>query len=221
MRKLIAICLMLMLGNTAWATHIGGGEITYRHLGGMRYEFKLKLIRDCSDCKLGGNGGGQNTTSCADISELLVYTAGGGDYKGKISLDRQSVTDITPVCSAEKSICDNGYNYGYEVHVFTGSFDFTSSVSSDKCQFDIVLSADSRSEAWGLSENYFNYCRLNLCNSGINNQSAESGTNPWHYLVAGQPVYYYPFTKDADGDSLSFKLVSAQKGFGKSITYGS
>ncbi|HND86894.1 MAG TPA: hypothetical protein PK971_01125, partial [Saprospiraceae bacterium] len=47
--RLFAILLFMLLGTASrlCATHIVGGEMTYRHLGGDTYEVTLTVYRDC------------------------------------------------------------------------------------------------------------------------------------------------------------------------------
>lgn len=46
-KKIVFVfCLMFVVCNT-WATHIVGGELVYKCLGGFTYEIRLKVYRDC------------------------------------------------------------------------------------------------------------------------------------------------------------------------------
>src|SRR5258705_815100 len=40
--------LLLLQTFSAWATHIVGGELNYRYLGGNNYEIRLTVYRDCA-----------------------------------------------------------------------------------------------------------------------------------------------------------------------------
>jgi gliding motility-associated-like protein len=44
---LLVLCLLCLLIHHGSATHIVGGEITYRHLNNFKYEITLKIYRDC------------------------------------------------------------------------------------------------------------------------------------------------------------------------------
>jgi gliding motility-associated-like protein len=47
MRSVLYILLFLLLGLNVRATHIVGGELNYKHLGGFNYELRLTVYRDC------------------------------------------------------------------------------------------------------------------------------------------------------------------------------
>lgn len=46
--KFITLVLILSIAENAGATHIIGGQLTYRHLGNNSYEVTLTLRRDCA-----------------------------------------------------------------------------------------------------------------------------------------------------------------------------
>ncbi len=47
MPRLIIAFLLLLNSFSVSATHIVGGEMNYRHLGGNNYEIRLTVYRDC------------------------------------------------------------------------------------------------------------------------------------------------------------------------------
>ena len=47
MKKIILVVAVSLLSFSSYATHIIGGEISYKCLGGNLYEFTVKVYRDC------------------------------------------------------------------------------------------------------------------------------------------------------------------------------
>ncbi|MFT6166245.1 MAG: gliding motility-associated-like protein [Vicingaceae bacterium] len=85
--KIPLFFLFLFLGNSLFATHIMGGEITWECLNNGQYVFTLKVYRDC-------NGIGYNVNNIA--LEAHNYPNAGNITLIPVSFF--SVTDITPSC---------------------------------------------------------------------------------------------------------------------------
>ena len=47
LRRILVLLFMVVVANTLLATHIVGGEMSYRCLGNDDYEITLKVYRDC------------------------------------------------------------------------------------------------------------------------------------------------------------------------------
>ncbi len=201
-----------------WASHVLGGEITYKRISGNSYQFQLAVYRNCTECEF-------NTLNCPNIPDLDVLGAPGtlkaGQKLGSIALTRVSRKDITPVCNAVVSACGSnpGINTGMEAWVFTGSYDFTSLLAL-QCSFHVGIRIDSRTDAWGTAEYFYNFTALELCNN-ITNNSAQLNAPAFFILAENEPFRYNPLAMDADGDSLSYRLAPAQKGYERNLLYPS
>ncbi len=200
-----------------YGSHVLGGEITYKHEAGNRYSFQVVVYRNCAECAF-------NTNNCSDIPDIEIVGSPGTPRSGQrlasVSLTRQSVKDITPACQVQLTRCDTttGFPSGIEAWTFTGSFDF-STLLLGQCEFDATIRVDSRSDAWGSSEFYFNYARLNLCNSIANTSPAIEKVVPLFLLAQNEALRYNLMAEDAEGDSLSYRLASALRGFERSLVY--
>ncbi|MBL7811297.1 MAG: gliding motility-associated C-terminal domain-containing protein [Bacteroidetes bacterium] len=201
----------------ASANHVLGGEITYNHISGLKYKFILHVYRNCNECEF-------NSGSCADISSLDVYASPeestSGTRLARIALKKTGRKDITPLCSTVKSTCRNGsFPNGIEEWEFEGEYNFDT-LSTSHCRFEIAIRIDSRLDAWsqGISEPFYNFARLNICN-GVNLTSPQFKTPAFFLLPLNQSFTYYLQAYDSDGDSLSYDLAPAGKGFNKKITY--
>ena len=68
MKRFLQVLLILFLFQTqAKASHVMGGEITYRYLGGLKYEITVKFYRDCRGIPLSSPS--CNMTANSDTSK--------------------------------------------------------------------------------------------------------------------------------------------------------
>lgn len=211
--------LWLSAGAGAYASHVLGGEITHKAESGNRYSFQVVVYRNCAECAF-------NTNNCSDIPDLEIVGSPGtlraGQRLASVTLTRVSVKDITPLCQGQLSRCDTstGFPSGTEAWTFTGSYDFTTLLVS-QCEFDATIRVDSRSDAWGTAEFYYNFTRLNLCNSIRNASPALESFAPLFLLAQNEAFRYNLMAVDPDGDSLSYRLGPALRGYERSLVYPS
>ena len=215
---LLFIAALFLQLNPLNANHILGGEIQYTAQGNNKYRFKVRVYRNCNECEF-------NSGSCANITELDILLPPEVNKTptvlGKIPITRISRRDVTPMCAIQKSSCAGGsFNAGIEEWCFEGDYDFTALLKNN-CQFEISLKVDSRLDAWnlGAGEAFYNFTRLNICESSAN--SSPDFKEPGFFLLPYNQSFTHQITvNDPDGDSISWELVSAQKGFNRDITYG-
>lgn len=226
-RTLIVLILCLTTWSDLLATHIAGAEISYKYLHSNTYKFTLKVYRDCRECKFNNIGGGDNTSSCNEIPDLLIRGALGTSYSttniGTVEVSRISIQDMTNVCYNQVSKCRTGSNspYGYEMHVFEGTFDFSTALNSGYCKLDVSVGLSSRNININNSfteQNFFNFTTINLC-EGVNNSSTEFTSTPSFLLLANQSNYQSLGVLNPDGDSLVFHLRPALRNRTVSVSY--
>lgn len=219
-RKVITGLLLsagLGLFSDVQANHILGGEIGYTHLGANKYRFRVHVYRNCNECEF--NSGG-----CADIRQLDILVSpevsSTPNLLDQIRLTRISRREITPICATSATVCKGGnFRQGIEDWYYEGEYDFTLLITSH-CKFEISMRVDSRLDAYslGVSESYYNFARLNVC-GGQTNSSPEFRSDAAYLLPYNQTFSYHMLADETEGDSLSFQLVSAQRGFNRNITY--
>ena len=217
----IVFSFLLWLNATAgvYASHVLGGEITHKFESGNRYSFQVVVYRNCAECAF-------NTNNCSDIPDLEIVGSPGtlraGQRLASVALTRISVRDITPLCTGQLSRCDTstGFPSGIEAWTFSGSYDFSNLLLA-QCEFDATIRVDSRSDAWGTAEYYYNYSRLNLCNSTRNVSPTLETVTPVFLLAQNEAFRYNLMAVDADGDSLSYRLGTALRGYERSLVYPS
>ena len=82
-RILLTIFVGLMGFSSLWGRHIIGGEMTYKNIGVGRYQFEMRMYRDCycSDC-----------AEFDDIAFVAVYRCDGscaGQNQNSAYLNRE------------------------------------------------------------------------------------------------------------------------------------
>lgn len=125
-----------------------------------------------------------------------------------ITLNRVSVTDITPVCAGQQSNCNGGNGpYGWEEHVYEGT------ITLQNCNDWILSLSDccrnSSITTGSADEDFFIYTRINTQVAPCNN--TPQFTNPPTALACnGQLFCFNPGMSDADGDQLQVSLVNCR-----------
>lgn len=212
---IFTMCFAMQLDS--FATHIAGAEINYEHISGNKYKFKLKVYRDCKECKFNNVGGGDNTSSCNEVPNLIIKGAFATNYNsttfGNIEITRTSITDITNTCYTGLSKCQPSSNsqYGFELHQFEGVYDFTDLINQGYCQFDVSIGMSSRNiniNTQRSEQNFYNYAYINLC-EGISNQSTVFNSWPQFIRPVNQVNCEALGIVNRDKDSLVFSLKPA------------
>jgi len=103
MFRVIYLLLFLLLWQNTFASHVLGGEISYKHLGGTNYQFELIFYRDC-------NGADVNAVS----EQLKVWNH---PTLSSITVNFVSRQDVSPTCtpvagSPGPLLCGTGSNGG-------------------------------------------------------------------------------------------------------------
>src|SRR5690606_34815688 len=100
---LLTVILFLVFAKNSYASHVVGGEISYRCLGGNQYAFTTQLYRDC-----------QGINTAPNIP--LTISSSSCSFNTTISLVRTNIEDISLLCSSQQSNCSGGSVQGYEIH---------------------------------------------------------------------------------------------------------
>ena len=106
MHRLVALALLVLPGllPTVKATHIMGGELTYRWLGGSDYLVSLVLYRDCAGVPV--------------VSQENVYISSSTcGYSQLLPVNLVDTAVIASPCAGLLSTCGGGQAPGLEVYV--------------------------------------------------------------------------------------------------------
>lgn len=188
--------LFLSLTKAAKADHVMGADIQWKCLGNDTYQIIFKFYRDCRGIPKSGSVTLSFTSdSCAN------------SRSGSITCNRVSLTDITPVCSANKP-CNpantmlTSIPYGIEEHRFEGKV-YLGGTYTACCWYKFTFSECCRSGPINTGHSWANFSTelwLNRCITPCDN-GPQFNNPPIAIKCAGQDVVYNHGVVDADGDS--------------------
>jgi hypothetical protein len=201
----ILISLFLISSQDAQATHIVGGNLTYRCLGNNQYEIRLSLRRDCllgaadaqfdDPASIGFFDGVNN--------QILAFVGFGGQlfmpFNADDTLNQVLVSDCSiagnPVCVHQTTYVDtvflpfwqNGYQMVYQRCCRNGSVNNILNPISTGMTIATEMSAAAQL----------------VCKS-----SPQIGDYPPIYICVNKPIDFIPNAFDFEGDSLGFSLAT-------------
>lgn len=92
------------------ATHVQGGDITYRCLGGNQYEISLALYRDCAGV-------------AAPTNVSINYKSTSCGINQNVTLNKITGTgiEVTPICTSLTTQCAGGTFPGVQEYIYRGT----------------------------------------------------------------------------------------------------
>lgn len=193
--RLLSSISAAALACTAAANHYSGANILYSCNGGNEYTITLQLFVDCSGVPV--------------VAQSLDFASDCGSTFTWDNILPTTTQEVSQLCPSQlaNSTCNGGPLPGMELHEF------------------VITTALSGCDAWTVSWNIC--CRASSINL-VGNQGqyvetriltadAHCGASPAFsedvlpYLCVGQPVNYSFGATDADGDSLTYQLIDAQR----------
>lgn len=228
MRYLFFCFAFLLLCLSAFADHLMGGEITYEHISNKKYRVKVTLFRDCNDCKFAGDGGGNSTTNCSDLTQAFLRTtttACGDRNIGSITLTKSGFENITETCVPEDSRCGTNptVSYGIEAHYYSGTVDFDQFTTYSGCMFQIFIHKAERSKnLTSISSeqaHVYTYALINPWQEQVNSPFFEY--KPRMVFQVNRPAYATAHAKSQSGDSLYYSWGTPQTNYKVPINYTS
>jgi gliding motility-associated-like protein len=216
----IFVCL-LCAQQTAWASHLLGGEIGYKYISSAgtqhTYEVTLKLYSDCSSTSaalpqlIGANPQVNLYNNTSLVQGLnLTYQASESDI------------EITPVCpdEANNTACVNINNPipGIKAYVYRGNFILNGTSTNWIFAFEGYINAGSSAGRTPIIQNAnvlngssLMYLKATLNNAAGLNSNCTFTSAPTPFFCINKDQTYNLAAVDPDGDSLHFSLVDAQQ----------
>lgn len=204
LKKFLYIGLILLLGISARASHIVGGEIFYNCLGGTTYQITVRLYRDCN-----------STTPYDDDLPMTVFDGNGNQIADfLIPIPTPVLLDVVfnnPCVSIPAGICveeavytktvtlpasPTGYTLSYQKCCRTGS---TQNLNNAGDQ-GITLTID-----------------IPPASDAVCNSSPRFDNYPPLLLCANEPLVFDHSATDPDGDSLVYELCTPFQGGGTTL----
>lgn len=187
-QQILIIIILALLPFTIFATHNRGGEITYEHISGLTYKFKVTTCTDIS------------SAAQADRSELYIaFGDGNGD-----TIPRSSIVPIPGFPNHQKNIYVG-------THTFVTSGTYIISVEDPNRNANIL---NIYPNGGGSSDNVVFSLKSKLIinpflgNGGANNSIVFDDCPCPAIACVGKQYCYNPQAVDPDGDSLSYQLVA-------------
>ena len=235
---LISVCV----GNKINASHVAGAEMTYTSeitatsgsVYSIRFDFTLKVYRDC-----GGVGLGSTANIYYDFGQLFPAIKNNGNPRydflfepngNSIEMNRTSVTEIDIACSSQPTDCNGGSITGYETHTYTGSTDitvdifgaggpFTGATTNQTIRFyfnNYARPAPSNNIVSPGARSLYNQVFFNLQRAAYEFNTHNIKTNnsptvtqaPVFYACAGDELNFSNIASDIEGDNIEYYLVN-------------
>jgi len=180
MKKLLLILLLCILGIQTQASHLMGGQITSKNIGGLTYEITLTLYRDTLGIPM-------------SATQIIAYTDSTGNYVN---------TFPSHTINYDSSLTTNIGN-GVERYVFkdTVTFPYVGKFRAEMencCRNAAILNLPNPSQ---------NSLWLDVdITADPSNSSPVFLNEPITVAQLNQPFSYNPLPFDVDGDSLSWQL---------------
>lgn len=208
MKKLfVAFFLSLLLSAKFLnATHVMGGEITYKHHAGDSLLVTLKVYRDC------------NRVALSNIPILVTSEKGA---TAQVTLTQISVKDITgvlPKCNLQSKCAGGTYPYGLEEYILRGMVVLP---NDNSCQYTLSWDHCCRNSSittGSAGRHFYIETKLDKC-LAYGNSSPEFVREPIIVLAYGQDASLTHAARDSEGDLVTYELVNPLLGANQSIAY--
>jgi gliding motility-associated-like protein len=226
--RILSFIAVLFCFINADASHLLGGDITYTYLDGNIYRFNVTLYRDCNECTIGNQGGGNSTSNCSDLDELYIRTVTsscGNTIIDPITLTKMGFTNITPVCDLDNSVCGSNPTilYGMEAHHYTGTIDFANYTTYTNCMFEVFFQSSERNKHINIlaqeEEKIYVSAQINPWKE--NKSSPQFTSYPTLLFPVNEPAYGGDYVSQIDGDSIVYEWVQPLKNYNIPIPYSS
>ena len=187
MRKLLVFFCMLGFAISSYATHNLAGEITYRHISGLTYEFTITIYAD-------GN------SPAIDRREIEI------NWGDNTKLDSVNLNNQTQIASNPFPILKRVWK---ATHTFPGpAFTYRISVEDPNRNANVLNMSNSINVPFTIQS------ELTIpAFTGDENNSVQLRNDPIDRACAGIKFIYNPGAFDPDGqDSLSYSLAPSKSG---------
>ncbi len=201
LRNLFSIIFFLFLSKTLSATHIVGGEMTYRCLGQNQYEIKLQVFRDCY-------------TGVPDFDSLAWVSVYDANWKLKSTLkmlfnkqrDTLPIILSNPCLSVPPNVCVNTTTFLDTITLpfLAGGYTL---VYQRCCRNQLIRNIYDPLDTGASFLVQITEDALAVCNAGCIFKSW-----PPVAICVNHPIDFDHGATDSDGDSLVYKLCTPLKG---------
>lgn len=217
MKHIYILAIFMLVELTSVASHISGGDITYKCIGPNQYEFTVKLFRDCE-----GIDAPTSLTVYFDNDCGMTDPAGVSCARVINPNTGQDHTDISQLCAADiqNSTCNGGSLPGMELYEYRGTVTFPGACDSwtiyytTCCRNAAIVNLDDP-DFYGTHLS----AKINSVTSPCNS-SADFTAHPIPYVCVNIPVNYNFGVVEPDGDSVVYSFIDATESYpATNLTY--
>jgi hypothetical protein len=217
MKKFLILLSLLIFASSSVKAAPFGVEITYRPLysDSTVYEITFKMYRQCNSIAL---------TSISSAAKIKCTTS---TTSTNLSPTLKSIRNVSAFNNNSK-VCNPpntfGTGEGVEEIIFMDTVDFSLSPYSSYyncsetivefggcCRNSNLNTGPANSTIYSTASFFFN--------NFSNNSSSSATIDPIFNVPVSKPIKVYNKQEDADGDSLSFEIVSPLSSLGTSVTF--
>jgi len=214
---LISVIILFLMPFQTKASHVAGGEITYKYIGANKFEVTFLFYRDCRGSKL-------------ITGPLFNLYCPSGSFSVSLNPKLVSITDISNSCASSKNKCSPSNTIitssyaAYEEFKFIDTLDFDGgqAVFKSCCTLTLAMQENSRTAAittGPANSNFWITTSLDLCNSK-HNSSPIFTFKPVMNVSCNQPQSLIFSAKDTiDGDSLSYSFTEPLIGISTPVNW--
>lgn len=208
----IAVAALLLISTSSFATHLAGGELTYRWISGTTYEFTATFYRDCA---------GVNAPSTLVLEYYSASCPGANRKQATLNPVPGTGQEITFACGAGQTTCNGGLSPGFQEWKYRATVDLKKNCTD----WVFSWSTGKRNNAITTLVNPGGadmYIEATLDNVNAPTASSPTFTNvPVTLVCAGQTFAYNQGALDPNGDSLSYSFICPRTNSSTCVTYNS
>lgn len=208
----LASCLLLTLSSVA--SHMAGGEITYKYIGNEKYVVTFKVYRDC-------RGGALYSPKfellCVSTSKTLTLNS------TLVSIREISITCVKAgkTCNPQNTTVTGT---GFEEHTFIDTLDFNYSEKDFKncCLLKIGMGQCCRSNrltTGSANNDFWVSSNLELCKAPINSTPVFSYEPIFRYCCNQSSILSFCAIDTTDGDSISYSWVEPLQNWKSNVAW--
>lgn len=202
------------------ASHLAGGNITYRNIGPNQYIITLTMYQDCSGANIqpfnpvgNVNVWYRNNCGSAPIAIVCSPLAGTG-------------VEVPTPCVDDPSRCNGGTRYGIRQFQWEGTVTFPTSTTSACNEWTLTAGATANT-GWNARNpnnslaGFGNFFIDSYVNNNVTpgNNSARFASFQVPAYCVSEPVTVVFDVTEPDGDSVVYSLVPAQSAFNTPMAY--
>lgn len=209
--KFVSIFLLLFVVSPVMATHISGGEISYKHISAANYEITIDVYYNCDRIGIIG----PPTATAVNNDTRIFSSCGTSLTRGFVS---KGFVEVSQLCAASlsSSSCGTGSLPGLRKYTFVDTVSLAPRCSSWTIRYNSVNRDASSNVFQATNRSLYIDCILDNVVDSFNS-SPIFNADPTPYFCGGTASTYNFNVTDPDGDSISLSLVPGRALVGTSV----